>query len=192
MTADAETMREAIAWLRAEHGGFEPYMLSHGFTAGEVDARCAASLVEPEADMLIDGTLRGEFGDVGAAAAANEAAGYAGLWTGETMHDPFLQLLQAAEATERVTLGTSIAIAFGRTPMTLANTAFDLARYSRGPLRARPRFAGEAAHRAPLLDAVVAPGGAHARVRERAACDLGELAGRRPSSTSRASSTRTR
>ena len=38
----------------------------------------------------------------------------------------------AAEATERVTLGTSIAIAFGRTPMTLANTAFDLARYSRG------------------------------------------------------------
>jgi protein-tyrosine phosphatase len=36
MTADAETMREALTWLRAEHGGFEPYMLSHGFTAGEV------------------------------------------------------------------------------------------------------------------------------------------------------------
>ena len=82
--------------------------------------------------MLIDGSLRGEFGKVGAAAAATEAAGYAGVWTGETMHDPFLQLLQAADATELVTLGTSIAIAFGRTPMTLANTSFDLARYSRG------------------------------------------------------------
>jgi probable F420-dependent oxidoreductase len=81
--------------------------------------------------VLIDGTLGG-FGDLKAAAAASEAAGYAGLWTGETQHDPFLQLVQAAEATERVTLGTSIAIAFGRTPMTLANTAFDLARYSRG------------------------------------------------------------
>ena len=82
--------------------------------------------------MLIDTTVRGGFGKVGASAAASEAAGYAGVWTGETQHDPFLQLLQAAEATERVTLGTSIAIAFGRTPMTLANTAFDLARYSRG------------------------------------------------------------
>jgi len=81
--------------------------------------------------VLIDANLGG-FDDVRTSAAANEAAGYAGLWTGETQHDPFLQLLQAAEATERVTLGTSIAIAFGRTPMTLANTAFDLARLSQG------------------------------------------------------------
>jgi probable F420-dependent oxidoreductase len=82
--------------------------------------------------VLIDGTMAGGFDHVKAAAAASEAAGYAGLWTGETQHDPFLQVLLAAEATEHVTLGTSIAIAFGRTPMTLANTAFDLARYSRG------------------------------------------------------------
>ncbi len=81
--------------------------------------------------MLIDSTIGG-VGHVRETAAANEAAGYAGLWTGETQHDPFLQVLQAAEVTERVTVGTSIAIAFGRTPMTLANTAFDLARYSRG------------------------------------------------------------
>jgi probable F420-dependent oxidoreductase len=82
--------------------------------------------------VLIDSNLGGEFETVKASAAASEAAGYAGLWTGETQHDPFLQLVQAAEATERVTLGTSIAIAFGRTPMTLASTAFDLARYSHG------------------------------------------------------------
>ena len=81
--------------------------------------------------MLIDGMLGG-FDDVRTTAAAGEAAGYAGLWTGETMHDPFLQVVQAAAVTERVTVGTSIAIAFGRTPMTLASTGYDLARYSRG------------------------------------------------------------
>jgi probable F420-dependent oxidoreductase len=82
--------------------------------------------------VLIDGGLGGGFDSLKVSAAVAEAAGYAGLWTGETQHDPFLQVLQAAEATERVTLGTSIAIAFGRTPMTVANTSFDLARYSRG------------------------------------------------------------
>jgi protein-tyrosine phosphatase len=46
MTADAETMREVLAWLRREHGGFEPYMLSHGFTAGELGL-LRSSLVEP-------------------------------------------------------------------------------------------------------------------------------------------------
>ena len=81
--------------------------------------------------MLVDGMMGG-FDDVRTTAAASEAAGYDGLWTGETMHDPFLQIVQAAEVTERVTSGTSIAIAFGRTPMTLATTGYDLARYSRG------------------------------------------------------------
>ena len=129
MTADAETMREVLEWLRAEHGGFEPYMLSPRLHRRR--ARAAAGVARSrltELTMLIDANLGGGFDDVQASAAANEAAGYAGLWTGETQHDPFLQVLQAAEATERVTLGTSIAIAFGRTPMTLANTAFDLAR----------------------------------------------------------------
>ena len=46
MTADAETMREALAWLHAEHGGFEPYLLSHGLAAGEVDL-LRVSLIEP-------------------------------------------------------------------------------------------------------------------------------------------------
>jgi probable F420-dependent oxidoreductase len=65
-------------------------------------------------------------------AAALEAAGFDGIWTGETKHDPFLRLLRAAEATERVTLGTSIAIAFGRTPLTFAQVGFDMAKYSQG------------------------------------------------------------
>jgi protein-tyrosine phosphatase len=52
MTADAQTMRDTLAWLHAEHGGFEPYMLDHGLSGGEL-ALLRASLIEP---VLIEGT----------------------------------------------------------------------------------------------------------------------------------------
>lgn len=61
-----------------------------------------------------------------------EAAGYAGLWVGETDRDPFLPLALAAEHTERLQLGTSIAVAFARTPMTLAHLGRDLQDFSGG------------------------------------------------------------
>jgi probable F420-dependent oxidoreductase len=67
-----------------------------------------------------------------AAAAEAEAQGYDGVFTGEAVGDPFLPLVLAASATERVDLGTSIAVAFARSPMTLAYTAYDLQRFSRG------------------------------------------------------------
>ena len=82
--------------------------------------------------MKIDATLTKDVDRTREAAAELEAAGYDGLWVGETKHDPFLESLQAADATERVTIGTAVAIAFGRSPMTLASTGFDLARYTRG------------------------------------------------------------
>src|SRR4029450_4164618 len=82
--------------------------------------------------MKVDAMLTKDVEQTKLAAEQLESAGYDALWVGETKHDPFLQLLQAAEATDRVTLGTAIAIAFARTPMTLANSAFDLARYSGG------------------------------------------------------------
>jgi probable F420-dependent oxidoreductase len=82
--------------------------------------------------MKVDATLTKELDRTKEAAAELEAAGYDAIWVGETKHDPFLQILQTADATARITIGTAIAIAFGRAPMTLANTAFDLARYSRG------------------------------------------------------------
>ena len=66
------------------------------------------------------------------AAARQEAAGYDGLWTAETNHDPFLPLAVAATATERVELGTSIAVAFGRNPMLLANIGWDMQQLSQG------------------------------------------------------------
>ena len=55
-----------------------------------------------------------------------EAAGLDGAWTAETGHDPFLPHAVAALATERIQLGTSIAVAFARSPMTTAYTAHDL------------------------------------------------------------------
>ncbi|HZG89589.1 MAG TPA: LLM class F420-dependent oxidoreductase [Pseudonocardia sp.] len=61
-----------------------------------------------------------------------EAAGYDGLWTAETAHDPFLPHVLIAEHTERVALGTGIAVAFARSPMTVAHTAHDLQVLSRG------------------------------------------------------------
>jgi probable F420-dependent oxidoreductase len=74
-------------------------------------------------------------GDVETAAddaAVAEAAGYAGAFTGEVNGDPFLSLALAATATQQVELGTSIAIALARSPMSLAYTAYDLQRLSRG------------------------------------------------------------
>ncbi len=49
-----------------------------------------------------------------------ESAGYDGVCTSETAHDPFLPLLLAAGATSRVTLDTRVAIAFPRSPMVVA------------------------------------------------------------------------
>jgi probable F420-dependent oxidoreductase len=82
--------------------------------------------------VKIDATLPHDITRTPEVARRLEAAAYDGIWVGETAHDPFLQLLQATEATARPTLGTSIAIAFGRTPLTLAHVGFDLAQYSRG------------------------------------------------------------
>ncbi|MGF1596327.1 MAG: LLM class F420-dependent oxidoreductase [Acidimicrobiales bacterium] len=82
--------------------------------------------------MKVDGGsgLGGGLDKVPDAARAHEAAGYDGFWTAETSHDPFLPLLLAAEHTTSIELGTSIAVAFARSPMTLANTAYDLQAYS--------------------------------------------------------------
>lgn len=64
--------------------------------------------------------------------ASTEAGPWDGIWVSEARHDPFLTLGFIAEHTERITLGTSIAVAFARSPMTLAHTAHDLQRLSEG------------------------------------------------------------
>jgi len=61
-----------------------------------------------------------------------EAMGFGCLWSAETKHDPFLPLAVAAVNTERLQLGTAIAVAFPRSPMVLAHTAWDLQKASGG------------------------------------------------------------
>jgi len=61
-----------------------------------------------------------------------EALGYDCLWSAETQHDPFLPLAVAATCTSRIKLGTSIAVAFPRSPMVLAHISWDLAKASGG------------------------------------------------------------
>ena len=61
-----------------------------------------------------------------------DETGFDGIWTFETAHEPFLPLVLAAEHSRRLSVGTSIAVAFPRSPMILAQIAWDLARFSRG------------------------------------------------------------
>ena len=70
--------------------------------------------------MKIDsGILVNNPKDAGPAAKYFEDAGYDGIYTFEAAHDPFLPLVSAAMATEKVELITSIAVAFSRNPMIL-------------------------------------------------------------------------
>jgi probable F420-dependent oxidoreductase len=82
--------------------------------------------------MKVDGGVALDLGKSADSAKEAEAAGYTGAWTAETNHDPFFPLLLAAEHTRRIELGTSIAVAFARNPMTLANIGWDLQSYSKG------------------------------------------------------------
>ncbi len=61
-----------------------------------------------------------------------EEIGYDGFHTSETAHDPFLPLVLAAEHTNRIRLGTAVAIAFPRSPMITAMMSWDLQHYSKG------------------------------------------------------------
>jgi probable F420-dependent oxidoreductase len=81
--------------------------------------------------LKVDGGIGSHLASVPQAASALERAGYDGCWTAEINHDPFLPLLLAAEHTSRLELGTSIAVAFARNPMTVANFGWDLQAFSR-------------------------------------------------------------
>ncbi len=70
--------------------------------------------------------------DVPTLARAAESIGFDALWSSETQHDPFLPLALIAEHTQRIQFGTAVAIAFARSPVVLAHTAWDLARQSGG------------------------------------------------------------
>jgi probable F420-dependent oxidoreductase len=71
--------------------------------------------------------------DAGASAAVQaEKDGYDGWFAVETQIDPFLGCAVAAERTERIEIGTGIAVAFARNPMTVALQANDVHALSGG------------------------------------------------------------
>jgi len=61
-----------------------------------------------------------------------EQLGYDGLWTAEAGHDPYLPCALAASATDHMTIGTNITVAFPRSPLVHAQIAWDLQAASRG------------------------------------------------------------
>ncbi|HET6393744.1 MAG TPA: TIGR03617 family F420-dependent LLM class oxidoreductase [Blastococcus sp.] len=86
-------------------------------------------------DLAVD--IAFHCGPEGIAAMARDAESSGlvrGLFVAEAAHDPFVALTLAATATERIELGTSIALAFARTPMATAYSAYDLQRLSGGRL----------------------------------------------------------
>ena len=70
--------------------------------------------------------------DVPAHARRVEALGYDGLHIAETVHDPFLVSMAALQATNTLTVRTSVALALVRSPMAIAYSAWDLAALSSG------------------------------------------------------------
>lgn len=82
--------------------------------------------------MRVDGGIGFDPAAVVESARLAEQVGYDGIWSAETSHDPFLPLALAAQTTERIQLGTGIAVAFARNPMTLATVANDLQTLSGG------------------------------------------------------------
>ena len=85
--------------------------------------------------MRVDAMVRGtSLAELAAEGPEQEAAGYDGLWSFEAAHDPFLPLMPLAEHTEHMALGTGIAVAFARNPMSMAYAAHDVQMHSQGRL----------------------------------------------------------
>ena len=86
--------------------------------------------------MQIDTQIRDmDLGEVGTEAKRLETMGFECVWTFEAKHDPFLPLAFAAAATETMEVGTNIAVAFARSPYSMAQAAWDVQRASKGRLR---------------------------------------------------------
>tara|TARA_Y100001934_G_scaffold266781_1_gene346650 strand:+ start:897 stop:1901 length:1005 start_codon:yes stop_codon:yes gene_type:complete len=84
--------------------------------------------------VKVDAIITWDLNKAGNEARELEEMGYAGLKSAETAHDPFLPLLAAAQTTSTIDLMTGIAVAFARSPMTVANVGHDLNAASNGRL----------------------------------------------------------
>jgi probable F420-dependent oxidoreductase len=88
-----------------------------------VDANIGGS-----ADITGGGGITGVLDEIASA----ERIGYDGVWAPEIQHNPFPPLFLAADRSPRLHVGTGIAVAFSRNPMTMATAANDLQAFSGG------------------------------------------------------------
>lgn len=82
--------------------------------------------------LKIDAPVTANMKRIGSSAERLEALGYNGLKLPELNHDPFMPLAIAAEHTRKIELVTSVAVAFSRNPMTMAQQAHDLNAFADG------------------------------------------------------------
>ncbi|WP_300606338.1 TIGR03617 family F420-dependent LLM class oxidoreductase [Trebonia sp.] len=82
--------------------------------------------------MKIDVPLADDMASLPTVVRRAEEDGFDTLWIGETKNDVLMQCLRASLLSERISIGSGIAVAFARSPMTVAYQANDLATASRG------------------------------------------------------------
>ena len=88
---------------------------------------CLDANMKMDVEIVVDSPS-----DAGGLSVKAEQMGFDCVWVNETKHDPFLQLALAAVETKKIMIGTSIALAFTKSPTSLAYTAWDLQRLSSG------------------------------------------------------------
>lgn len=82
--------------------------------------------------LKIDAPVGANMHKIADQAAHLERLGYDGIKLPELNHDPFMPLALAASRTQSVELVTSVAVAFSRSPMTMAQQSHDLNAFSNG------------------------------------------------------------
>jgi probable F420-dependent oxidoreductase len=70
--------------------------------------------------------------EIGPMAREAEDMGFSALWFTESRHNPFVAATASGLVTERMLIGTNIAVAFPRSPMVTAQVAWDLAQGTGG------------------------------------------------------------
>lgn len=84
------------------------------------------------ASVRVDPLLSQHLREVGTDAFEAESQGFTHGWISETVADPYSAAATGLLATEHLRIGTAVAIAFARSPFSLAQSAWELSRASQG------------------------------------------------------------